>query len=551
MIKLAGVVRVVFYTAITIVLLNLNLFGLDKATREYSAVLFNLIVGPAYTSYQTHGAKRADQALPAHYRCGEDGTVENGNGDVAPCMPAVLTLTEHGLNERLNGRWPISYRDHAFILGRLLEGNPRALVVDILFLDDRPKETIDPLREQVAAYAAAGVPLYFAALSYTDLADGLRHPKNWCSSDDAVRPTCLTGEPVRSEHIIWVDIGDGAMDPDARARGGSYFLNYPTRVTQEASGRSLAGPAFKIYNDLRVGAGSAYRGPELPPDDVYADVPMRLFWAGEPHDLTRKYYDCDPARGMVARALQAILTPNELRQRCPTLPAARADYLLSTDEEGATFWKTRAQIAEFVEGRVVYYAADLSAFGDQIVAPGLGRVPGVWAHAKAHDNLLRFGDDYKRSEISVLDFPVDVTVVEYLFVLVFVIVATAMFPMVKLRNTRENGNRPGYFCRFVDKFTETDLSQLCPEIRSLLRYPLYWFVCSLLLLALTWTCFHYCNLHPINWVQLLGLFSVIGAVAAQRPFERSVAVLHSLMNPPASNDHQDPKPPNGDAPTST
>ncbi len=57
--------------------------------------------------------------------------------------------------------WPWKYGDHARALDALLQFHPKAVVVDILFVDSRPDDTLPDLVAEIGRYKKAHVPIYF------------------------------------------------------------------------------------------------------------------------------------------------------------------------------------------------------------------------------------------------------------------------------------------------------------------------------------------------------------------------------------------------------
>ena len=63
--------------------------------------------------------------------------------------------------QHLQMPWPWNYGAHARALDALLAYKPKAVVVDFLFVDSRPDDTLSELVDEIARYKKAGVPLYF------------------------------------------------------------------------------------------------------------------------------------------------------------------------------------------------------------------------------------------------------------------------------------------------------------------------------------------------------------------------------------------------------
>src|SRR5215469_4090416 len=93
----------------------LNPFGFSDLTQRYTQDVSNLLITGPYL-YPTTGRDQVSVALI------EEETLQNQN---AP--------------------WPWSYGQHARALDAMLAFHPKAVVVDILFVDSRPDDTLPDL----------------------------------------------------------------------------------------------------------------------------------------------------------------------------------------------------------------------------------------------------------------------------------------------------------------------------------------------------------------------------------------------------------------------
>ena len=50
-----------------------------------------------------------------------------------------------------------------------------------------------------------------------------------------------------------------------------------------------------------------------------------------------------------------------------------------------------------IKDNIIFYGADVSGISDVVNSPVLGEQPGVFYHAMAFDNLLSYGEDYRRN----------------------------------------------------------------------------------------------------------------------------------------------------------
>jgi CHASE2 domain-containing sensor protein len=81
---------------------------------------------------------------------------------------------------------------------------------------------------------------------------------------------------------------------------------------------------------------------------------------------------------------------NRLVAWCPD--AAKIEKVVV---EGVDYCSTRDIMRFFIDGRIVLVGANFPGTDDFVPSPVNGRVPGIYYHANAVENLLRFGKDYR------------------------------------------------------------------------------------------------------------------------------------------------------------
>lgn len=182
-------------------LLSLNLFKHVTALERYGQVLFNEVFGPGLYTRQ-------------------DGRRGEGSRD----QIVVVLLGEEDL-ERLGDpekplAWPITYGDHAQILGAIRDLlRPRALMIDFLFIDDRPGDTsLAVLLDELESYRVAGIPVFLASPTVsgptTAVIGSLREVKEL----ELVPVPRLAGEGRDERYPFYFDACAG--DEAAKDRGG-------------------------------------------------------------------------------------------------------------------------------------------------------------------------------------------------------------------------------------------------------------------------------------------------------------------------------------------
>jgi hypothetical protein len=71
---------------------------------------------------------------------------------------SVAIVDENTLHT-LHAPWPWKYGDHARVLDALLQYKPKAVVVDFLFVDSRPDDTLKDLADEFISKAASTCPM--------------------------------------------------------------------------------------------------------------------------------------------------------------------------------------------------------------------------------------------------------------------------------------------------------------------------------------------------------------------------------------------------------
>ena len=309
-------------------------FGFSSLTQRYSQDLANLTVtGPLYP--------------------------DEGSEQVSVALIVDDSLAALGL------QWPMSYGDHARALDSLLVYEPKAVAVDILFVDERNDPSYDQLLTVIGRYKRAGVPLYFVGSPRTK----------------PVRPEIVQAGARIVDSTILFD--------DGVAR------TYPIRVTCLDGRRDTVCPslALRLYNDA-FGANAAA---DAPPNSN-----IELVWGVDTHPINRKWMKVVGADGqqrecqqlnVLQRIWGALLDVSSLRSQCPHSGVIPAESLIRGDDD--------QDIRTLTQGRMVFYGASLEGSDDRAYTPTNGLLAGVFVHAMALDNLVSYGGKPKRDSVTI------------------------------------------------------------------------------------------------------------------------------------------------------
>lgn len=317
---------------------NIDVFGVNNATRNHSSDLYYKIISVKY---------------PRHH---QDNI-------------AVVLLDGSSLTN-LGSRWPASYDFHAAILDRIGRFNPRAIMVDLLFLDDR-SDTDDTLGD-----------LEDVLTNLEEGRDGLEPTRVFLATLTADSRASEVLAPLKkrtfSAAVYWRTDGPNSKSP----------LFYPLATGAGRTGND-ASAAYRLYRHL-CSTGDELCGGQNAGKPHFRN-PMQIYWGAIPTDhpfIPSAKQDCAPvAESIVGRWLQWFTSPNAaFLQSCSYTPELSAFELLNGDD---------ADVRRMIEGRVIFYGAGFPG-QDEISSPVHGKQYGVFLHAMALDNLLTLGSRYHR-----------------------------------------------------------------------------------------------------------------------------------------------------------
>ena len=295
----------------------------------------------------------------------------------------VLTYDQQFLRETANS-WPISYGQHADWILRLVEDEnirPKAIFLDVTFTQKRDDPSVDQLLSGLCkAKKEFGVDIYLAALASPK--DGRLHVRS--DLEQGVGAGCfeLVGvnyAPDPVDRMAW----DYPMHSHVGANG--WTSNLPTQDEPVLTSAALA-----------IANGSA--GLQAPK----VDDSLALVWgiineqpAENKPDLFGycRYGDMSMFR-LLPGVIRGVFTGEDTRPICPYNLTYSVAQLATLPEQ---------QLSDALKNRFVLIGAVVPGQNDLIDSPVHGTIPGVYLHAMALDNLLTFGNNFKRS--TNWDFP--------------------------------------------------------------------------------------------------------------------------------------------------
>lgn len=302
-----------------VMLLRMDPFGFSRLTKFYSQDLLAV-------------------AMAGCYPHAPDGPCAGGGR----ARTAVVLLRDADLTA-FSEPWPPRYGFHARILRAIRANRPKALMLDIVFEDQRDDPTIAALAAELDRYRAAGIPVYSAVFA----------------PDRPLRPE--VGERATAVQV------PKKIDP----------LDRVTRFYDLATGlpASPLTAVPTIFRDVCGGcAGTAGCG---------ADV-IRVFWSDLPEESWNdRWLDCRRRPPFPWWIVQD--RGSDFRETCPSTPAIPARILLDPTEADD------AAIEALIAGGVVFYGAYFHGAADAMNTPLHNDLPAVFLHSTAFDNLVTLG----------------------------------------------------------------------------------------------------------------------------------------------------------------
>lgn len=317
----------------------------------------------------------------------------------------VVLLTPEGI-ENLHDRgllrantWPIQYRDHGYILSRVMKASPHAVFIDVLF--ERERATDDSLgtlvtrlkhdieKTQTAVFFASGFSVSRLTPVQKQLITTGAQPviTGWESlgeiypltASDTASLACKD-TPCQRPSAALALYESYCLHPQPRAGCNRSALLALSEVPAYLHGDPSATEGLSIY------WGSEPPNPEFARDTIgQCEQGASGLWEG----LWR--VSGNLLGGLVGDDAARPLVP------CPYHQFITADYLVTIMRNGTDAEKKA--LDKLLRGKNILYGLKLEGV-DTFVSPVHGQLPGVYLHAMALDNLMSFGAKYIRGSVA-------------------------------------------------------------------------------------------------------------------------------------------------------
>jgi len=325
---------VLFLLGFSVLQIILNPFGFSDLTQRYTQDISNLLITGPFL-YPTTGRDAISVAV-------------------------IDEQTLHGLQMP----WPWNFSAHARALDAIREYKPKAVIVDLLFVDMRPDDTVGELVDEIARFRKDGIPIYFEG--------GIDLP----FGEAPIRPEIArTGVPVLDPTI---EVYDGVVR-QYPASGHCYGRNGLLPGTCPSL-------ALRVYHDLYPAH------PLAPMHDK-----MELVWGTKTAPFNVRFNSgplpCNDDASYAVRIYRAFFDKESAVGRCPYNNDIPVEALLGGGSD--------ADLNALIPGHVVFYGGALQGAQDKSYSPVNGEQPNVFVHAMALDNLISFAGQPQKNVMTI------------------------------------------------------------------------------------------------------------------------------------------------------
>lgn len=328
-----------------VALLRMDPFGFSRLTKFYSQDLLAVAMAGCYPDAHA-GAKCAKETSPP------------GDASAEPQRRAATTvvLLRDADLKAFDEPWPPRYGFHARVLRAIRANKPKAVMMDIVFEDERDDPTIEALAAELDRYEAAGIPIYAATFG----------------PDRPLRPGV-------AERVIPVQVPK-EIDPLDRV------TRFYDLATESPDSEPTAVP--RVFRDVCGGCST---------NDCETGT-LRVFWSIVPEgSFNARWLDCRTRPKFPWWIFQD--RGGDFREDCPATPTVPARILLEPAEE------EDIAVEELIRDSVIFYGAFFHGAADAMNTPLHNDLPAVFLHAMTFDNLVTLGPEallHREPEVPLL-----------------------------------------------------------------------------------------------------------------------------------------------------
>lgn len=301
----------------------------------------------------------------------------------------VMTLDDVDL-QAYGLSWPVPLDYYQRLLDRLTSYAPKAVFLDVLFLDDRPQTMVDKFVSSACRASDRGVAVFLATVP--------RHNGTLNAGSAALIPASnveravATAVNLKGEPCVTLTLA--TISPDKLDHSQ---WQYPVALSADTQRPSVALGMFCRFYQAQC------------PTEL--QEPLALIWATSAAASNAQTMITASAEGRPStpvcrsewngwEAIPFLSLARNIFGFTPLLPLCPYHQVLpirafqALDNPTPGFGFSPAEVRTALEGKMVLVGADLVALGDNAISPLHGRLPGVHVHAMALDNLIETNGAY-------------------------------------------------------------------------------------------------------------------------------------------------------------
>ncbi len=364
-----------------------------------------ILLGWFFLSFNPFGiSDKTDQATQnALYKIAAPYYLSDAQQDIV-----IVLINQSSINELYQrqvieaNEWPIRYRDHAYLLSRILKYSPRAVFVDVYFKQER---STDDSFDQFMRLAGRMSKKYESPLLFAGGYHDEQHT-------DVQRKLDELGELVING---WQDYGQAYPLNDQGRLTAAYRLYQLACLS--GSTLSSCNPPLINFTAIEAGDALSVRWGSRPGNVVFPEFSNAVCV-----DRSRSVFEV--GRQVLFGFIKGLVSYDDLTDpvnaQCAYHPVIYADELVYVDKSGSE--KQKQHLKTALKNKVVMYALSLEGLHDTVNSPVHGQLPGVFFHAMALDNLMHYGTDFVKAANDQIDF-----INLYIWILMTVIFSLALF----------------------------------------------------------------------------------------------------------------------------
>jgi len=265
--------------------------------------------------------------------------------------------------------WPARYGYSARLLGAIAQYKPKAIFVDIYFSAERDDPSLAALTRTLCSLRREGIAVFLA--SARDGSGNYRlRPEIDALAGKCFDKVAIQYTPDDIDRVAWNYplVAERVWQDAAPLKSAALALH------AAASGRALAAaghPLALTWGSYQAAQGTGWRQDAGPDAASYCRP-----WSGWAE--------------LLPQGIRGLWYEDGDKPLCVYHETLHAGELASTSAAG------EAQLRSQIEGKLVLVGLGTTNSGDFVQSPLHGRIPGIYLHAMALDNLLVDGEDHAR-----------------------------------------------------------------------------------------------------------------------------------------------------------